>query len=60
MQPNNPLLRRAVHLALSASVALPLGQAVAQDQETAAADIGTVTVKGSRISRVDDETARNV
>lgn len=56
----NPLLRRAVHLALAASVALPLGHAVAQEQETEAADIGTVTVTGSRIRRVDTETASPV
>ena len=60
-QKPNKLLRRAVQLALSASVAMPLGQyAVAQDQETAAADIGTVTVTGSRIRRVDTETASPV
>ena len=56
----NQLLRRAVHLALTAGVALPVGQAVAQDQETPAADIGTVTVTGSRIRRVDSETASPV
>ena len=59
---SNNILRRAVHLALSAGVAIPLAQtAVAQDQDTAAADeIGTVTVTGSRIRRVDAETASPV
>ena len=58
----NQFLRRAVHLALYAGVAMPLSQvAVAQEQDTAAAaDIGTVTVTGSRIRRVDAETASPV
>jgi outer membrane receptor protein involved in Fe transport len=59
-KPTNPLLRRAVHLALSASVALPLSPAIGQEQDAAAADIGTVTVTGSRIRRVDAETASPV
>ncbi len=58
---SNKLLRRAVQLALTAGVAMPLSQvAVAQDQDTAVTDIGTVTVTGTRIRRVDEETASPV
>ena len=57
---SNTLLRRAVHLALTAGVALPMSQPVLAQEDTAATEIGTVTVTGSRIRRVDQETASPV
>ncbi len=56
------ILRRAVHIALAAAAAAPITDtAFAQDQqESAASEIGTVVVTGSRIRRVDLETASPV
>ncbi len=56
------VLRRAVHIALAAAAAAPITDtAFAQDQqESAASEIGTVVVTGSRIRRVDLETASPV
>ena len=56
------ILRRAVHVVLAAAAAAPISDAAfAQDQqESAANEIGTVVVTGSRIRRVDLETASPV
>src|SRR5262245_60981727 len=57
------MLRRAVHLVLATSAALPLGQrAMAQDQSDTqeATELGAQVVTGSRIRRVDLETASPV
>ena len=57
------ILRRAVHLALAAAAAAPMTDtAFAQDQQESSAsnEIGTVVVTGSRIRRVDLETASPV
>ena len=55
-------LRRAVHLALlaSAAAAVPTIPAVAQETDSAARPIEEVVITGSRIRRVDEETASPV
>jgi iron complex outermembrane recepter protein len=56
-------LKRAVHLALAASVAAPLGQtafAQDQDQQQSTTELGKQTVTGSRIRRIDVETSSPV
>src|SRR4029453_9881393 len=57
------ILRRAVHFALAAAAAAPITDtAFAPDQQESSAsnEIGTVVVTGSRIRRVDLETASPV
>jgi outer membrane receptor protein involved in Fe transport len=55
-------LRRAIHCALlaSAATAVPTMPAVAQETDSAARPIEEVVITGSRIRRVDEETASPV
>ena len=62
MKSTSNALQRAVHCVLlaSAATALPAVPAMAQEQESAARPIEEVVITGSRIRRVDEETASPV
>ncbi|HEY0943182.1 MAG TPA: TonB-dependent receptor [Steroidobacter sp.] len=62
MLPTNNSLRHAIHgvLLASATAAIPAAPAIAQQTDTAARPIEEVVITGSRIRRVDEETASPV
>jgi iron complex outermembrane receptor protein len=60
MFPTSHSLRHAIHGALLASAAVPAVPALAQQTDSAAQSLEEVVITGSRIRRVDEETASPV